>query len=150
MSKKVKSNRKLKEEADFDKFVKFDNDKIRYELLDPLMLEGISKVLTFGAKKYCDHNWIKCDSVMRYFGALMRHMWAWARGEDYDPETGIEHYYHAGCCLMFMIGLLRRNKKADDRVLVDKQIEDIKIIQPNKPKAPKGRLVKENGKKRKK
>ena len=125
---------KLRKEADFNKFVKFDNDKIRYELLDPLFLEGISEVLTFGAKKYCDHNWLKCDSVMRYFGAIMRHLWAFAAGEDNDKETGINHLYHAGCCLLFMQGLFRRNKKADDRVLINKQIKDINIIQPNKPK----------------
>jgi len=127
----------LRKKSNFNKFVKFDTDKIRYELLDPLLLQGISEVLTFGAKKYCDHNWLKCNSVMRYFGAIMRHLWAWARGEDLDPETGIHHLYHAGCCLMFMVGLTMRNKNSDDRVLVDKDISEINLIQPNKPNGKK-------------
>lgn len=129
----------LRKKANFDSFVKFDEEKIRYELLDPLFLEGIAKVLTYGANKYCDHNWIKCTSAMRYFGALMRHMWAWANGEDNDKETGISHLAHAGCCLMFMYGLLRRNKSTDDRVLVDKELIEINIIQPNKPKKKNGK-----------
>ena len=116
---KQASYEKLREEADFNKFVKFDTDKVRYELLDPLFLEGIAKVLTFGAKKYCDHNWIKCDSIMRYFGATMRHLWAFARGEDNDEETGINHLFHAGCCLMFLSGLFMRKKSSDDRTLVN-------------------------------
>ena len=139
MSKLNKVIQEQRAKADFSKFVKFDNEKIRYELLDPLMLEGISKVLTFGAKKYCDHNWIKCDSVMRYFGAIMRHLWKWAFGYDNDDETRINHLYHAGCCLMFMIGLLYRNPKADDRVLVDKELSCINLMQPNKPKKKRGK-----------
>ena len=126
-----KNIKKKRTNADFSQFVKFDDEKIRYELLDPLLLEGIAKVLTFGSKKYSDHNWIKCNSVMRYFGAIMRHLWAWARGEDLDPETNIHHLYHAGCCLMFMCGLLMRNKESDDRVLVDKDISKINLKQPN-------------------
>lgn len=110
--------KRQRETADFSSFVKFDDEKIRYELLDPLFLEGISEVLTFGAKKYNDNNWLKCNSVMRYFGAIMRHLWAFAAGEDNDKETGINHLYHAGCCLMFMIGLFLRKKETDDRRLV--------------------------------
>jgi len=133
MSKLNKVILEKRAKADFSNFVKFDDEKIRYELLDPLFLEGISEVLTFGARKYCDHNWLKCNSVMRYFGAIMRHLWAWAKGEDNDQETGINHLFHAACCLMFMIGLVMRNKKSDDRVLVDKDINEINFIQPNKP-----------------
>jgi hypothetical protein len=29
--------------------------------------------------------WCRC------FGSLMRHAWAWLRGEDYDTETGSHH-----------------------------------------------------------
>lgn len=96
--------------------IKFDEDKPRYELLTTEFLEGISYVLTFGAKKYAPRNWEKCICYSRIFGALMRHLWAWWRGYDVDPETGLSHLWHAGCCLMFLITYEeRKNANLDDR-----------------------------------
>ena len=116
MSKLNKVIEEKRAKADFSKFVKFDDEKIRYELLDPYALQEIARVLTYGAKKYNDHNWSKCNSVTRYFGACCRHLFAWLRGEDNDSETGINHLAHAGCCIFFMIGLLqRKGGKVDDR-----------------------------------
>lgn len=89
--------------------VKFDQDKPRVDLLIdgmPLALESISQVLTFGAKKYADHNWQKVpDGENRYKAALMRHILASSRGEKTDPETGISHLSHAACCLLFLLEL---------------------------------------------
>jgi hypothetical protein len=82
---------------------KFDDDKTRMELLPPRALERISDVLTFGAKKYDDRNWELGLKYSRLFGAFMRHMWAWWRGENKDPETGLSHLAHAGCCLLMML-----------------------------------------------
>lgn len=82
---------------------KFDGGKLEYGLLPPFALEEIVKVLTFGAQKYERDNWQKVpDSKRRYFDALQRHVWAWKRGEQFDPESGIHHLAHAMCCLMFL------------------------------------------------
>ena len=82
---------------------KFDGGKLEYGLLPPLALEETVKVLTFGAQKYERDNWQKVpDSKRRYFDALQRHVWAWKRGEQLDPESGIHHLAHAMCCLMFL------------------------------------------------
>ena len=81
---------------------KFDQDKIRMELLAPEGLEGIAEVLTFGSKKYGDRNWEKGIEYSRVFGAIMRHLWAWWKGEKLDPETGLSHLSHAACGLMFL------------------------------------------------
>ena len=59
MSKLNKSIEEKREKADFTGFVKFDDEKFRYELLDPLFLHGIAEVLTFGAKKYNDRRLVK-------------------------------------------------------------------------------------------
>tara|TARA_B100000780_G_scaffold175895_1_gene123227 strand:- start:589 stop:1056 length:468 start_codon:yes stop_codon:yes gene_type:complete len=98
------------------KFVKDDNAKTRYDLLPPELLEETAKVLTFGAQKYSAHNWAQGASWSRYFSAMMRHMWAWWRGEDNDPETGFSHLAHAACCLSFLIAYQRRGLGEDDRV----------------------------------
>jgi len=82
---------------------KFDGGKLEYGLLPPFALDEVVKVLTFGAQKYERDNWQKVpDSKRRYFDALQRHIWAWKRGEQDDPESGIHHLAHAMCCLMFL------------------------------------------------
>lgn len=104
--------------------VKFDMGKPQWELLPPDALDEIAKVLTYGAKKYKARNWEAGMSWSRPFGACMRHMWAWWRGEDYDKETGIHHLAHAGCCIHFLLAYAVRTKrgqlssKFDDRFIL--------------------------------
>jgi len=94
---------------------KDDNGKLPYHLLAPEFLEGTAEVLAFGAAKYAPRNWERGMAWSRPFSALMRHMWAWWRGERADPETGISHLYHAACCLMFLAAYEARKAGADDR-----------------------------------
>ena len=94
---------------------KFDSNKLRYELLPPELLEEVARVLTFGAHKYSARNWELGMAWSRPFAALMRHMWAWWRGEDKDPETGYSHLSHAACCIAFLVSYEARNVGTDDR-----------------------------------
>lgn len=95
--------------------VKFDEGKLPYHLLPPELLSGVSAVLQFGANKYSARNWELGMDWSRPFGALMRHMWAWWRGEHTDPETGMSHLWHAGCCIAFLIAYEERQVGKDDR-----------------------------------
>ena len=82
---------------------KFDGGKLEFGLLPPHALEVVVEVLTFGAQKYERDNWQHVpDAKRRYFDALQRHVWAWKKGEQIDPESGIHHLGHAMCCLMFL------------------------------------------------
>lgn len=94
---------------------KADTGKAPYHLLAPEMLDGVAQVLDFGARKYAPRNWELGMSWSRPFSALMRHMWAWWRGEDKDPETGMSHLWHAACCIMFLMAYEQRNTGTDDR-----------------------------------
>jgi hypothetical protein len=94
---------------------KADTGKAPYHLLAPEMLEGVAQVLDFGARKYAPRNWELGMSWSRPFSALMRHMWAWWRGEDKDPETGMSHLWHAACCIMFLMAYEQRKTGTDDR-----------------------------------
>ena len=94
---------------------KDDFGKSRYDLLPPELLDGVARVLTFGAGKYGERNWEKGMSWGRPFAALMRHMGAWWRGEAADPETGMSHLWHAGCCIAFLIAYEARRGGTDDR-----------------------------------
>ena len=95
--------------------VKYDEGKLPYHLLPPELLEGVSSVLRFGANKYTERNWELGMDWSRPFGALMRHMWAWWKGENVDPETGYSHLWHAGCCIAFLIAYEQRGSGTDDR-----------------------------------
>ena len=94
---------------------KDDQGKLPYHLLPPELMEGIAAVLQFGAAKYSPRNWELGMAWSRPFAALMRHMWAWWRGEKADPETGMSHLWHAGCCLAFLIAYEQRRTGTDDR-----------------------------------
>lgn len=82
---------------------KFDDGKVRYELLPPDALEEITQVFTFGATKYTDWNWAKGLTALRLFGALCRHVMAWRRGESFDKESGLHHLAHVAACCMMLV-----------------------------------------------
>lgn len=94
---------------------KFDLGKLRYDLIPPEPLEELVKVYNFGAAKYGDTNWKKGMSWSRYFSALMRHAWAFWRGETYDKETGIHHLAHCAWSCFSLIWYTDNRKTFDDR-----------------------------------
>lgn len=99
----------------FSEGVKFDQGKVRTDLLDPLAMEGTAEVLGKGAIKYEDRNWEKGMKWSRPYGALLRHLFAFWRGEDIDPETGLYHIDQVGCNAMFLQRYFRTHKEWDDR-----------------------------------
>jgi len=90
---------------------KYDQGKLRWDLLPIAEIEDIVKILTFGAAKYAPNNWQLVDNgTDRYYAALMRHLVAWRKGELIDPESGESHLSHAACCLVFLMWLNKQNK----------------------------------------
>lgn len=83
-------------------FIKHDTGKRRLSLIEPLFIQTLGDVITFGAEKYAPNNWRLCEDTSRYKDALLRHIFAYLGGERFDPETGIEHLAHAACNLMFL------------------------------------------------
>lgn len=87
--------------------LKLDEGKPRIDLIDPLWLMELAKVLTFGAEKYTDHNWRSGLKWSRLYSATQRHLLAFHAGELLDPESGYQHLHHAACNLMMLAGLQR-------------------------------------------
>lgn len=103
---------------------KFDAGKPPMELLSTEVLVQISRVLEFGKKKYDTHNWRKGMSWSRLIGAALRHLTAYKDGEDLDPETGLSHLAHLGCCTMFLLEFIKTHPDFDDRYkVVDKSAQ---------------------------
>ena len=85
---------------------KDDNGKLRYDLLPWKAIEGLVKVMTFGAKKYTPNGWRSVkDARARYSAALLRHLRAINAGELIDPESGLRHIDHLLTNAAFMAEL---------------------------------------------
>ena len=88
-------------------FMKFDGDKLRYDLIPPSTTKALAEVLTFGARKYKPNNWknVSQEELYRYRGAAMRHFEAYRAGEWLDPESGMPHLWHCMTNISFLIEL---------------------------------------------
>lgn len=95
---------------------KYDNGKLRYDLVPVGPLRELVKVYTYGAYKYADENWRGGISFKRIIGAIERHL-AWVKaGRDIDDESGLLHAAHAAFGLFCLMEFLHTHPGCDDRV----------------------------------
>jgi len=97
------------------KGVKYDQGKPRMELLPAESLEEIAKVFAFGAVKYGDWNWRGGIEISRLSGAVLRHIFAFLRGETNDPESNLPHVAHAGAGILMILATMKNHSDMDDR-----------------------------------
>lgn len=97
--------------------VKFDQNKLRYDLIPVRPMAQIAEVFTMGARKYKDRNWEKGMQWSRPIAALERHFQAFKGGEDHDPESGLLHLAHVAVNAMFLMEFYNIFPQGDDRVL---------------------------------
>lgn len=104
--------------------VKYDGQKLRWDLLPMECIEDVVKILSFGAKKYHDNNWKSVTPFEeRYYAALMRHIVAWRMGEEFDEESGISHLAHAMCNLVFLSWNDKNKIDGNKRQIDDEQLQ---------------------------
>lgn len=90
---------------------KYDEGKLRYDLIPPEFTEQVAIILTYGALKYGDNNWQGLDNFNdRYYAALERHLQAWRKGEENDQESGFSHLAHAATNCLFLLWKEIKNK----------------------------------------
>jgi hypothetical protein len=95
---------------------KFDDGKLRWDLLPFDALEEIVKVYTYGSKKYGDYNYLGGIKYSRIIGAMFRHFKAWWSGENIDEESGLPHLSHmAWNVITLLVFSIRNRKELDDR-----------------------------------
>ena len=103
--------------------LKYDDGKVRLELVPPSLVLAVGEVLTFGAKKYEANRW-RGVSAERYKGALLRHLMAYMDGEINDAESGLPHLWHVACNVAFLIELDGNCKCGEEKKVVCKT-EDV-------------------------
>jgi hypothetical protein len=86
--------------------IKHDLGKVRPYLLFKSLnhaVQGILKVLEFGARKYTPDNWKRVVPLEeRYLDAIGRHYLAIMSGEQIDEESGLPHIDHLLCSALFV------------------------------------------------
>ena len=105
---------------------RFNSGKAKMSLIPFCTLEDEAKVWEYGAKKYADWNWAKGMAWSIPFECAMRHMAAWQRGEENDPESGLPHLAHAMCNLRMLTLYSKTFQEGDDRPVewLNKRLDD--------------------------
>jgi len=80
--------------------VKYDQGKPRLGLFPTEAILAGGRALTYGVDKYADYNYKQGEGLdwNRYYDALLRHLFAWIGGEEYDKESGLRHTDHVMAC----------------------------------------------------
>ena len=95
---------------------KYDQDKLRLDLIPVEALTGLGRRFTLGAKKYGDHNWEEGMEWHRMYGAAMRHLVAFWGGEEMDPEEPDHHHLEAALTeVAMLLAHVKRNIGTDNR-----------------------------------
>jgi len=87
-----------------EEFMKFDDGKLRYDLIPTSSTLALARVLSHGAKKYKPNNW-RAGSIERYVAAAFRHFEAYRSGEFFDQDSGLPHLEHLLTNIAFLIEL---------------------------------------------
>lgn len=95
--------------------LRYNDGKVRMDLLEPWAIEKLAEVFTYGAKKYADHNWLKGMSWSKITASLDRHLSAYKHGVDFDEESGLLHAQHVAWNAMALLSYYKYHPDKDDR-----------------------------------
>lgn len=106
---------------------------IEIGFLDPLAMEELGRVASMGARKYEPFNYLKGFSWMLSINAMFRHIYAFLRGEDRDPESGALHLAHACWHCLSLVSFTLRKLGTDDRAPKIKKVPALSTVVPDVP-----------------
>lgn len=95
--------------------LRYNQNKLRYDLFEPHAMKELAKVFTKGAEKYLPRNWEKGMSWQSVLASLERHKEAFKQGEDVDPETGCLHAAHIAWNALALVSYYSLYPQGDDR-----------------------------------
>ena len=104
--------------------IKLDAGKPSISLIPSEYINGTAEVFNFGGKKYGLHNYRKGLGHSRCLDAALRHIFAILQGEELDPESGLEHVFHASCSLAMYVYQQRYHPELNDIYEMTKNMEN--------------------------
>jgi hypothetical protein len=113
----------------------------RYDLIPVEPLAEVARVYGLGAKKYAERNWEKGYDWSLSYAALQRHVNAFWKGEDTDPECKTCHLANVVFHCFAMMEWMKTHPELDNRP-ISEQARAIKKLKLNYPQifeeAPNG------------
>jgi hypothetical protein len=99
----------------------FGEAKVKLSDTPTVGIQDMGKVFTGGAAKYGRFNWRDhAVSATVYYDAAQRHLMAWFKGEDIDPESGVSHLAHVMACCNILMDAENHGKLNDNRLTTGK------------------------------
>jgi len=94
---------------------RYNSNKPDMSLIPLWTLEDEARVWDYGTKKYNAWNWAKGMPWSVPYACAMRHLAAWQRGEEIDPESGQPHLAHVMCNIRMLTLYAKTYPEGDDR-----------------------------------
>ncbi len=102
-----------------------DEGKTRLDLVPPDFIVDLADHMTYNLKKYPERNWEAGINYSKIYGSVLRHIFAWIKGERYTQDTNKSHLISAVCNLLFLYEYEKRNMtKFDDRSIINGNISN--------------------------
>ncbi len=137
----AKKNREVGPQVEADGGgLRYNDGKPDFALLPPEFITALAQHNTVGSRKYARRNWERGMAVMTCFACLMRHAWLWARGYNYDQETGSHLMISVAWNAMAIYTYFVRGIGKDDRHVVQAQQEF--WLEPEAPELQPGQTPK--------
>lgn len=95
--------------------LRYNQGKPRFDLLPRYAMSALARIMTRGAEKYAERNWEKGMSWGWVLASLKRHLDAYERGEDFEPESGELHMGHVMANAAFLTEYYKIYPEGDDR-----------------------------------
>lgn len=97
--------------------LRYNEGKLRYDLLEPYAIEQLVKIFTMGSKKYAPNNWLKGLPWMDVISSLKRHLAEFEKGEDFDKESQLLHMAHVAWNAMAVVSYYKHRPEFDNRLV---------------------------------
>ena len=94
---------------------RYNAGKPDYSMIPLDTLEDETRVWMYGERKYKRWNWMKGMAWSVPLACILRHLAAWQRGEDLDPESGLPHLAHVSCNVRMLSLYAKTYVEGDDR-----------------------------------
>jgi hypothetical protein len=95
---------------------RYNENKLRMDLIPPEADKAMAEILTFGAEKYGDRNWELGFPYLSLLASAKRHILAWEMGENNDVESGFNHMKHALTNIAMLVHHIERFPDNDNRI----------------------------------
>lgn len=95
--------------------LRFNEGKLRYDLLPPKALKEMAKIMTYGATKYAPRNWEKGMDWSKCLASLKRHLADFEHCIDNDDESNCLHIAHVAVNAAFLTEYYSIAPHFDDR-----------------------------------